>query len=233
MLYNGNLSNNIFCPFFFPRKKKTKDKYLSPTSTLSRTFVSFISYSLTYHNLSPKGKLIFLRIQRALWQMTSCIPSNLMIHQHKGVCYRQVATPPVTACLGEANVLRKQLRLCCAVIAPIICFTHIKRLMSRAVYLNNVPRYLYRKGITWQSDCCLRPWPRGCAAVDTGGEADAVRIHIGTQRVSGWMVGVGLEIGRCSASLMTFGAVLSKFHQFVKLSSFLPKILVTIWVCKI
>jgi hypothetical protein len=70
------------------------------------------------------------------WWITSCIPSNLIIHfvgkyqlhQHKGVCYRQVATHPMTACLGGANVLRKQeLRLCWAVIAPIICFYTYKK----------------------------------------------------------------------------------------------------------
>ena len=26
------------------------------------------------------------------------------LHQHKGVCYRQVATHPITACFGGANV---------------------------------------------------------------------------------------------------------------------------------
>ena len=32
------------------------------------------------------------------------------LRQHKGVCYSQVATYPIDleACLGEANVLRKQ-----------------------------------------------------------------------------------------------------------------------------
>ena len=106
------------------------------------TFVSFISYSLPYDDFSPKGELIILGIQKALWWITSCIPSNLIIHlvgkyqlhQHKGVCYRQVATHPMTACLGGANVLRKQeLRLCWTVIAPIICF------------------YTYRKEKEWGS----------------------------------------------------------------------------------
>ena len=55
------------------------------------TFVSFISYSNLIIHLVGKYQL----------------------HQHKGVCYRQVATHPMTACLGGANVLRKQeLRLC-------------------------------------------------------------------------------------------------------------------------
>ena len=85
---------------------------------------------------SPKGELIILRIQEALWWITSCIPSNLIIHlvekyqihQHKGVCYRQIPTHPMTACLGGANVLRKQeFRLCWAVIAPIICFSTYKK----------------------------------------------------------------------------------------------------------
>ena len=100
------------------------------------TLVSFILYKLPYDDFSPKGELIILRIQKALWWITSCLPSNLIIHlvgkyqlhQHKGVCYRQVATHPMTACLGGANVLRKQeLRLCWAVIAPIICFYTYKK----------------------------------------------------------------------------------------------------------
>ena len=69
-------------------------------------------------------------------------PSNLIIHQHKGVCYRQVVTHPMTACLGVANVLRKQeLRLWWAVIAHIICFYTYKRLKNRAAHFNNWPRY--------------------------------------------------------------------------------------------
>ena len=81
--------------------------------------------------------------------MISFIPLNFLIHlvekyqlhQHKGVCYRQVATHPMTACLGGTNVLRKKELCLCNVIAPIIFFTHIKRLMHKAVYLNLVPRY--------------------------------------------------------------------------------------------
>ena len=103
---------------------------------------------------SPKGEFIILRTHKAVWWITSCIPSNLIIHlvgkyqlhQHKGVCYIQVATHPMTAWLGGANILRKQeLRLCWAVIAPNICFTHIKRIINTAPYYNNLPRYWYRK----------------------------------------------------------------------------------------
>ena len=41
------------------------------------------------------------------------IVGKYQLHQHKGVCYRQVTTHPMTAYLGETNVLMKQeLRLC-------------------------------------------------------------------------------------------------------------------------
>ena len=55
------------------------------------TFVSLICYSLPYYDFSQKYQH----------------------HQQEGVCFRQVATHPMTACLGRSNVLRKQeLRLC-------------------------------------------------------------------------------------------------------------------------
>ena len=95
------------------------------------SFVSFISYSLPYYNFSPKGELIIFEDTKSIvtndfaytlkFDNSPC--GEYQLHQHKGKCYRQVAPHPMTACLGGANVLRKQeLRLCCAVIAPIICF---------------------------------------------------------------------------------------------------------------
>ena len=65
---------------------------------------------MPYYDLSPKGDIL-------LFEDTQSIVINDLIihfvrkyqlHQQKGVCYRQIATHPMTACLGQANVLRKQ-----------------------------------------------------------------------------------------------------------------------------
>ena len=86
---------------------------------------------------------------KALWWITSYIPSNLIIHlvgkyqlhQHKDVCYRQGATHPMTACLGGANVLRKQ-ELGLEVFFFLtfnLVFTHKRK------FRNNTSRFNYNK----------------------------------------------------------------------------------------
>ena len=76
---------------------------------------------MPYYDFSPKGELIIFEDTRSIVINDFLYTLNFdnspygenQLHQHKGVGYRQVATHPMTACLGGANVLRKQeLRLC-------------------------------------------------------------------------------------------------------------------------
>ena len=68
---------------------------------------------LLFHTNCPimifvqKVKLSFLRIQKAK-KIDNSPCWEYQLHHHKGVCYKQVATYPMTACLGGANILRKQ-----------------------------------------------------------------------------------------------------------------------------